>query len=94
MIAQAEAVATGGVAPDLNILFDLDVETALRRKAGAGAHDRFESEDPGFYRRVRTGYLLDAGERPDRWLLIDAGVGEEAVTEAMWPQIERRLGPS
>lgn len=92
VIDQVEAVATGGVEPDINILFDVDVETALGRMKRAGARDRFESGDVAFYRQVRAGYLSAAQQCPDRWVILDAGVGADAVTEAMWAQVAGRLG--
>jgi len=92
VIDQVEAVATGGVGPDINILFDVDVETALGRMKRVGARDRFESEDVAFYRQVRAGYLSAAQQRPDRWVVLDAGVGAGAVTKAMWAQVAGRLG--
>ncbi|MCL4798316.1 MAG: dTMP kinase [Burkholderiales bacterium] len=68
----------GGFQPDLTLYFDLPVAVARARlEAAAGAPDRFEREDAGFFDRVRTAYharaagssgrirIVDAGQRPD-----------------------------
>jgi dTMP kinase len=65
-------VATGGLAPDLTILLDVDPEVGLRRKA-PGARNRFEASfDLDFHRRVRAGFLELAGQEPERWRVVDS----------------------
>jgi dTMP kinase len=65
--------------PDRTYLFDLPAEEAARRRAGARAADRFESEDVAFFERVREAYrsrvLADRSRRgagPGRIVVIDA----------------------
>jgi dTMP kinase len=65
-------VATGGLAPDLTVLLDVDPEVGLRRKA-PGARNRFEASfDLDFHRRVRAGFLELAGQEPERWRVVDS----------------------
>ena len=65
-------VATGGLAPDLTILLDVDPEVGLRRKA-PGARNRFEASfDLDFHRRVRAGFLELAAQEPERWRVVDS----------------------
>lgn len=65
-------VATGGLAPDLTILLDVDPEVGLRRKA-PGARNRFEAAfDLDFHRRVRAGFLELAAQEPKRWRVVDS----------------------
>jgi len=72
-------VATGGLVPDRTILLDLDPEIGLRRK-NDGEQTRFESGfDLAFHRRVREGFLALAGAEPDRFRVIDASRGVDAV---------------
>ena len=40
---------------------DLDVEEGLKRAAGVGEKDRFESENVAFFERVRATFLERAG---------------------------------
>jgi len=78
MLRQLEAIATGGLEPDLTILLDLPAEAGLRRKRrGRGTLTRFESDggvgfDAEFHRRVRGGFLELAAGQPRRWRVIDS----------------------
>lgn len=56
VIERLDALATGGLKPELTLLFDIDVETGLRRNRGANKVDRLELEDVEFHRKVRAGY--------------------------------------
>ena len=65
-------VATGGLAPDLTVLLDVDPEVGLSRKA-PGARNRFEASfDLDFHRRVRAGFLELARREPERWRVVDS----------------------
>ncbi len=78
-----EAVATDGLRPDLTILLDLPVESALARKA-PGDVTRFEAEfDLAFHRRVRQGFLALAAADPARFTVVDATQSSEAVATAV-----------
>lgn len=63
-------IATGGLKPDLTIVFDIDAETSAQR-VGANK-DRMESAGMDFFNRVRNGYLKIAQEEPDRVKVIHA----------------------
>jgi dTMP kinase len=77
VLRDLEALATGGLRPDLVILLDVPVAVGLARR-GRGDPDaltRFEDEarhDVGFHERVRAGYLDLARGDPSRWRVIDA----------------------
>jgi dTMP kinase len=71
------AWATGGVMPDLTLLYDIDEETGLARAHRRNAtmdvdEGRFEAEDLRFHRRVREGYLTMAQAAPSRFAIVDA----------------------
>jgi dTMP kinase len=75
LIKQIVDLATGGLKPDLTLLFDLSVaESAVRtRRRLAQKHtDRLDSENPEFHERVRLAYLEIAKAEPDRVCIIDA----------------------
>jgi dTMP kinase len=74
--------ATGGRQPDLVILLDLPVEAALKRR-GMGPPDRFESEGPEFWERVRRGFLRLAENDRQRWRTVDASGSVEEVAAAI-----------
>lgn len=68
--------AMQGTSPRLNILLDLTVEESQRRQAGrvqgGQQSDRMERESHDFHQAVRRGFLTQAQEVPERWLVLDA----------------------
>lgn len=58
--------------PDIVFLLDIPVRLGLERAAQRSARDRFESEDPAFFERVRAAYLDQAHRHPQRFRIIDA----------------------
>jgi dTMP kinase len=76
LIAQIVALATGGLKPDLTLIFDLTVDEsqrrAKRRTRGGPKHDRLDAEDAAFHTRVRDAYLKIAAAEPERVRIIDA----------------------
>lgn len=78
-VARLEDWVQGDFRPDLTIVLDLPVEEGLRRAAGRGAPDRFESEAEDFFRRIRETYLERARRDPTRYRVIDAGQTLESV---------------
>ena len=63
-------LATNGRKPDLTIVFDIDVETSMKRVGSE--KDRMESAGIEFHNKVRNGYLEIAKEEPDRIKVVDA----------------------
>jgi len=73
---------------DLVILLDMDpVESMKRAEKG----DRFENEKIEFHQRVRQGYLEQAKENPENWLVIDAQQTEEEISEIIWKEVKKRF---
>ncbi|HOV06015.1 MAG TPA: dTMP kinase [Anaerolineaceae bacterium] len=86
--------ATGGLVPDLTILFDVDVETGLaRRQQSGGEWNRLDDYELAFHRRVRAGYLELAKSEPKRWVLVDAGQSPECVRRDLRAIVDSRLKP-
>lgn len=74
--------------PDLTLLFDLSPELAAQRlQSGRANRDRFETEQPRFFDRVRRAYLQRAQDHSERFLVLNAA---QAVDE-VWKQIEQSL---
>ena len=94
VLRQILSFATGGLVPDLTLLFDVDVETGLsRRQSGGGEWNRLDDYAVAFHRRVRNGYLELAAAEPARWLRIDAAQTPARVQEDLQKAILTRLGP-
>ena len=71
VIEELNQVATGGLKPELTILFDLESSEGLSR-LHPGGHDRLEREAIDFHHKVRDGYHQLAKKEPERWKTIDA----------------------
>lgn len=84
--------ATGGLKPDLTLLFDVEVETGLRRREKGGDWNRLDAYDLAFHQRVRSGYHRLAAEKPDRWITINAEQPPELVQAAVRNVVMERLG--
>ncbi len=89
-IAQLEDWVQQGISPDLTLLFDLDVDTGLRRANKRGEADRFEQEQVDFFERVRQCYLDRARAEPDRFSIIESGVTIERVKEQIVDVLQAR----
>ena len=86
--------AAQGTDVDLYILLDLTVEECERRQGkrqGTGqAADRMESESRAFHQRVRDGYLTQAKEKPNQWLVLDATQTPEQMKAVVVKELEGR----
>jgi dTMP kinase len=69
----------GDLQPDLTILLDAPVETALQRAGRRGDLDRFEVEQADFFDRVRGAYLQLAASEPERFAVVDCSQDLESV---------------
>ncbi len=90
-IRSLNAQATGGLQPQLTILLDLPVETAMSRTGNRIGHDRIEVRGKNFFELVREGYLITARANPERFEILDGTLPPEKIfTEAICT-IGRRL---
>jgi dTMP kinase len=92
-IRELESMVQGVRRPDLTILLDAPVETAMARaaarNAGAAA-DRFERERGEFFERVRNVYLDRAAAEPNRIALIDAMQSVDEVSACILAELKVR----
>lgn len=100
LIGEVVNLATGGLMPDLTLLFDLSVaecvaRTSRRTNGEESTADRLDSEDTAFHTRVRQAYLDIAAAAPRRVRLIDAGGSANdthlRVLDIVIPFIESRV---
>jgi len=82
-------IATGGLEPDLTLVFDVPLEVSLARRQRDA--DRMEERDLDFHRRVQTGFRYEAGMRPEKYRIIDATPDAEAVQRAARREVARLL---
>jgi dTMP kinase len=98
LVGQLVELATGGLKPDLTLLFDLPVararERASHRTRNGRPGDRLDAEDPAFHERVREAYLMIAASEPERVRVIDAARSVEEthanVNEIVLPFLESK----
>jgi dTMP kinase len=83
--------ATGGLTPDLTLLFDMDVEEGLQRKAHGSEWNRLDAYSLEFHQRVRKGYQIMVESEPDRWVKIEAGQSPEKIRVAIREAVQARL---
>ncbi len=77
-------LATGGLEPDLTLVFDIDPAEALprvrsRNAGGEGVDTRLDDEPADFHLAVRRGFLRLAELEPGRVCVIDAAGDPDAV---------------
>lgn len=81
-------LATRGLVPDLTFLLHLPIEVAEARQTKG---DRLDAESREFRIRVIEGFLEEAKRAPERWVVLDAILPPEALVEAAWETLSRRL---
>lgn len=93
-IRRMNTFATGGLAPDVTIVLDLDAETGWKRRAEQRgiAEDRIEERGLEFQRQVRAGYAKIAQAETERVILLDASLPAKVTHERIVRRlIERQL---
>ncbi len=88
-IAGLNQWATGGLRPDLTVLLDLPPLEGLGRRAPSA--DRLEAEPADFHQRVRDGFLAQAREKPDRYLVLDAARPPDELSREIQDRIRDML---
>ncbi len=90
LISQIVQLATGGLKPDLTLLFDVSIEESTIRTTrrstsksatGKTSRDRLDIENADFHTRVRDAYLQIALAEPQRVKLIDTSGPVERTHE-------------
>jgi len=78
------------VIPDMVFYFDLTWEEKIRRK-GIDHSDRFEKEDKLFHENVRKSYLQMAEIDSEKWIVIDATLRMDEISELIYSKISNIL---
>ena len=76
--------ATGKLAPQLTLLFDVPVAVGLSRRRGRTAtQNRLDREAERFHRKVHAGFQALARREPRRIMVIDSAQPLESVTHTV-----------
>lgn len=96
-VIDLDRIACRGLTPDLTFLFDIDLETGLRRARARNkdqqttGESRIDEEALEFHRRVRDGYRQMAAAEPNRFRVVDANSDPDTIHQAVWRLLEPHL---
>lgn len=90
-ILHVARAATGGLEPDLIVIFDVDESTASCRRSAEP--DRIEARPGDFKDRVRKSYLEQAKRWPDKHLVVNAMCDADGVFDRLITSLEMRFCP-
>jgi dTMP kinase len=91
-LATLVVFAAAGLAADLSILVDVEVDVAAARLSAAADGDRLERLGTDFASRVREGFLTQAVADPEHWLVVDGTEDVSALTAHIVEAVHERLG--
>lgn len=91
-VEKLNQLATGGLEPDLTLVFDMDPAKALARARSRNSQEavresRLDDEPAVFHNRIREGFLELARREPDRVRVIDAAGRPEKVFARIGPML-------
>ncbi len=96
VVRQLNAMATGGLEPDLTLLFDLEpgeaLERARNRNVSKGSTTRIDEEPAAFHREIREAFLRLADSVGGRIRVLDATGSPDEVFQRLLTEIEARFG--
>ena len=87
-----DRIACRGLAPDLTLLIDLDLDTALarahkRNAGGATDETRMDDQSREFHQKVRDAYLALAKQHAGRFRVIDGRGTPEEIARRVWESV-------
>ena len=77
--------------PDITLLLDVDVQTAMSRMADRQGKDRLDQESMDFHHKVHDAFELIASMYPQRIKKIDATQSIDRVVKAMRDKLDEVL---
>jgi len=88
LLESINAIAAGGVKPDLTFIFDISVDAAFARILKMKkSRDRLEASGREFFSRVAEGYRTLALKNPAKAVLLDAELPVEELGERVYKKI-------
>ena len=93
VVMRANALAKGGLEPDLTILLDIPAGVGVIRQQAAGkSPDRIEQADGHFYRRVNDRYRAEK-DGPTVVRIVAHDRTPDDVAKLAWLEVLKRLNP-
>jgi len=92
IVLALDRIACQGLAPDLTLLIDVDLDTALartreRNAAAAAKETRLDEESREFHHKVRDAYFTIARENAGRFRIVDGRGAPEQVAARVWEDV-------
>lgn len=92
LVQSINSFALEGFAPDLNIILDVDPDVGVRRVASRGEGlDRMEMQQREFLMRARDGFLRQAEQSPETFVVVDASQPFEVVSSEVLAVVDSLL---
>lgn len=91
LVDKLNAMASGGLTPDLTFVLDLDPRIGLARVGARGILDRLEKETFGFHKAVREGFRRLARRESRRCRVIDASRSRDDIHSRILESVEGHL---
>ena len=92
LVQSINSFALEGFAPDLNIILDVDPDVGIRRVASRGEGlDRMEMQQREFLMRARDGFLRQAEQSPETFVVVDASQPFEVVSSEVLAVVDSLL---
>lgn len=92
LVRKINDIALGGFQPNLNIILDIDPALGMHRVGGRGeALDRMELQKVEFLSRARHGFLAQAQDNPETFVVVDASRSLEVVVADVQTNVEALL---
>ena len=90
-VRQADAMARGGVSPDLVVVIDVSDELRQARLVERGGSDRLEAAGDEFHARVAESFRHQGATEPG-FVVIDGSGSVEQVSQRVHAALERHFG--
>jgi dTMP kinase len=90
-VLDLHSIACRGIDPNLTVLLDLDVASALHRTSERGQNDRIEAEASEFHRKIREAYLALASAEPERFRVMDGSLPIDTIADQVWRAVNSLL---
>jgi dTMP kinase len=91
-----DRIACRGLAPDLTLIVDIDLETSLararrRNTSTESSETRMDEQSVEFHRRVRDAYHALAAQEPERVRVVDGRADVESIAKSIWEIVSRHV---
>jgi len=87
VIENINTIATGGLEPDLTLIFDINGPLVLKERFEGKTKDKIESRSEEYHQKVREGYRVLAERFPHRTVMIDADADIWEVQNRVWKEV-------